>query len=373
MYNVVIKEVKSIKDLKEFIFLPEKIHRNNKNWLPPLYSDEWIIFNPKKNKSFTYCDHIQLLAYINDKPVGRIMGLINNRYNDIKNEKNGRFCFIETINDPEVSHALIKSVENWARDKGMKKIVGPIAFSDKDPQGVQLTGFDYSGVLSAPNNAPYLAGLIEKEDYTKEVDLVEYVAKIPKELPEIYKKIFKRVSDREDISIIEFKTKKEIKPYILDVLQVMNDTYSHIYGFVPLTDREKQDFAKRYLPVLDPNFIKAVSINGDIAGFVIAMPDIADGLRRAKGRLFPFGFISILRSVRKSTNLLMLLGAIKEEYRGQGLDALMGGKILESATNSHMITLDSHLILEHNKRMRAEYERINGKIAKTFRIFKKEL
>jgi hypothetical protein len=127
------------------------------------------------------------------------------------------------------------------------------------------------------------------------------------------------------------------------------------------------------MPILDPRFIKAVKINDELASFVIAMPDIAEGLRKAKGRLFPFGFIHILRSVRKSTQLLMLLGAVKEEYRGKGLDAIMGSKILASAANSKMVTLDSHLILAHNRRMRAEYERIDGKVVKKFSIFQKQL
>ncbi|MBS0010087.1 MAG: hypothetical protein KFF49_01670, partial [Bacteroidales bacterium] len=182
-----------------------------------------------------------------------------------------------------------------------------------------------------------------------------------------------RVRSRPDYRIIEFRSKKEIKPYIIDILQLMNDTYSNIYGFVPLDDKEKQELAKRYMPILDPRFIKIFLINDKLAGFVIAMPDIARGLQKARGRLFPFGFIHILRSARKSTRLLMLLGAVKEEYRGLGIDAIMGASILASATKSRMTTLDSHLILEHNTRMRAEYERIGGKLVKRYRIYQKDL
>lgn len=373
MSEIKIKQVRSKKDLKEFIYLPKEVHKDNKQWLPPLYSDEWILYDPEKNKSFDYCEHITFIALKNDKPAGRIMGLINERYNEIKKEEHGRFCFFETINDNNVSHALIKAVEDWAREKGMKKIVGPIAFSDKDPQGVQIEGFEHSTVLAAPNNAKYLGGLIENEGYTKKLDLVSYIADIPDEIPEIYKRVLSRVALKPEYKIIEFTTKKEMKPYILDILQVMNDTYSHIYGFVPMTDEEKNDFAKRYMLILEPAFIKAFAINDKLVGFVIAMPDIAEGIRKAGGRLFPFGFIPILRSLRKSTNLLMLLGAVLEEHRGIGVDAILGAKILESATNSRMTTLDSHLILEYNTRMHAAYERIGGKVAKRFRIYQKDL
>ena len=142
---------------------------------------------------------------------------------------------------------------------------------------------------------------------------------------------------------------------------------------MPLTDKEKKDFARRYLPILDPAFIKAAKIDNKLIGFVIAMPDISSGMLKARGRLFPFGFIHILRAVKKSTGLLMLLGGIKEEYRGRGVDAIMGSKILESATKSRMKTIDSHLVLEKNKSMRAEYERIDANIEKTFRIFQKAI
>lgn len=215
--------------------------------------------------------------------------------------------------------------------------------------------------------------MIEKEGYSTEIDLVEYVAKIPAKLPDLYMRIIERASRMERIEIIEFKTKREIKPYILDVLEVMNDTFSSIYGFVPLTDREKREFARRYLPILDPAFIKAARIGNELVGFVIAMPNLSSGMLKAGGRLFPFGFIHVLRSLKKSTELLMLLGGVKEKYRGRGIDAIMGAKILESASRSKMLTLDSHLVLESNRRMRAEYERLDSEISKTFRIFQKQL
>lgn len=373
MKKPVIKAVKSKKDLKTFIHLPERIHKNFKNWMPPLFSDEWVLLDPAKNRAFGHCDYIQLLAFNDSKPVGRIMGLINHKYNEKNMLKTARFCFLECYNDHVVSNALISYVENWAREKGMNKIIGPFAFSDKDPQGCQISGFDTPGVIAAPNNNDYLSGLIEREGYEKEEDLVEYKADIPDKLPDVYLKIMDRASSREKVDIIEFRTKRELKPWIIPILELLNETFKNIYGFVPLTDREKKDFARRYLPILDPAFIKAAKINNELVGFVISMPDISSGMLKARGRLFPFGFIHILRAVKKSNDLLMLLGGVKEEYRGRGVDAIMGSKILESASKSRMKTIDSHLVLEKNKQMRAEYERIDAKIIKTFRIYRKAL
>lgn len=372
MNNIIsIREVETRKDLREFISLPSIVHKNNKIWLPPLYSDEWLLHNPAKNRSFDYCDYIRFLAEKEGKTVGRIMGLINHRYNDLKEENNARFCFLESFDDQEVVSTLLKGVEEWAKSKNATAVVGPLAFSDKDPQGLQTEGFESGAVLSSPNNASYLPSLVLLSGYIPDINLVDYIADIPKELPEIYSKVLERVNGRKEIQILEFKTKKEMKPWIPEILQVMNDTYGHIYGFVPLTEKEMRELASRFMPLLDPRFIKAIRINGIMASFVIAMPDIADGLRKARGKLWPFGFIHILISSKKSSRLLMLLGAIREEYRSKGLDAIMASKILESARKSKMKTIDSHLILADNKRMRAEYERLGGLVTRRYTIYKK--
>ena len=186
MEEITIKEVIDRRDLRKFIYLPEKIHKEDSAWLPPLYTDEWGLFDRKKNRSFGYADGLLLLAYRGKKPVGRIMGLINRRYNEINRESHGRFCFMESYNDPEVFHALISRIEDWARQNGMNMVVGPLGFSDKDPQGFQIEGFEYPQFITSANNLPYMNTLLESEGYTKKVDLVNYLGDIPKEFPLVY-------------------------------------------------------------------------------------------------------------------------------------------------------------------------------------------
>ena len=373
MGELVIKEVVTRKDRRKFIYLPEKVHRKEPDWLPPIYMDEWELYDKKKNKSYQYADAILLLAYRNNKPVGRIMGIINNRYNALNNEQHGRFCFMECYNDREVFHALITEVEEWARKNGMVRMIGPLGFSDKDPQGFQIEGFEYPLFMTAPNNSEYMAHLIQAEGYEKKVDLVNYLGKLPDRLPLIYEKILSRLDNNSEYKIIEFHSKKELKPYIIGVLELMNETFKEIYGFVPLNDKEKIDFAKRYLPILDPNFIKIIEADGKLVGFAIGMPDVSNGIRKAKGRLLPFGIFKILRDSKKSKKLLMMLGGVKKEYRGKGLDVLMGVKILHSGIKHKMDIVDSHLVLENNLKMRSEYERIGCQVVKKFRIYQKEL
>jgi ribosomal protein S18 acetylase RimI-like enzyme len=373
MGEINIKEVLTRRDLRDFIYLPEKVHRNEPDWLPPIYMDERELYNKKKNKSFKYADALLLLAYKNNKPVGRIMGIINKRYNTINNEQHGRFCFMECYNDQEVFHVLITKIEDWARQNGMSKLVGPLGFSDKDPQGFQIEGFEYPLFMTAANNSPYMANLIENEGYDKKIDLVNYLADMPKVFPHIYERVLERVEKTEGYKIIEFNTKKELKPYILPVLELMNDTFNEIYGFVPLNDKEKSDFAARYLPILDPKFLKVVEKDGQVIGFAIGMPDVSPGIKACNGRLLPFGIFKVLKESKRSKKLLMMLGGVKKEYRGKGIDVLMGVKILQSAINHKMEVIDSHLVLENNKKMRGEYERVGGRVVKKFRIYQKTL
>jgi hypothetical protein len=373
MADIIIKEVVTRRELHEFIFLPEKIHKNEPEWLPPIYMDEKLLFNKKKNKSYKYADAILLLAYKEKKAVGRIMGIINKRYNTINNEYHGRFCFMDCYNDREVFQALIKKVEDWVRENGMKKIVGPLGFSDKDPQGFQTEGFEYPMFMTSANNSSYMNALIENEGYGKKVDLVNYLGNLPQALPEIYVKVLSRVEKTEGYKIIEFGKKKELKPYILDVLELMNETFNEIYGFVPLNDNEKTEFAARYLPILDPKFIKVVQAEGKLIGFAIGMPDVSSGILACRGRLLPFGIFKVLKESKQSKKLLMMLGGVKKDYRGKGIDVLMGMKLLQSAIEHKMELIDSHLVLEDNARMRAEYERVGCKVVKKFRIYQKDI
>ena len=181
---VSIIEVIGSKQLHQFIHLPAAIHKNHFNWVPPIYMDEKEFFNPKKNKSFQSCDTILLLALKGKEVVGRIMGIIHRKYNADHNEKHGRFAFFETWNDKEVATALLSYVEQWARERGMVKVIGPLAFSDKDPQGLLIEGFDEPAVIASNCNFPYQVDLVENNNYTKEMDLVVYQIKIPNPIPE---------------------------------------------------------------------------------------------------------------------------------------------------------------------------------------------
>ncbi len=373
--DIKIYPVSSKKDLKNFIHIPAKIHKNHSNWVPPIYIDEWVFFNPKKNRLFNHSDTIMLLASQNNEVVGRVMGIINHLYNLSKNVNHARFCFLETYNDLDVTKALLAEVEKWAKLKGTDKIVGPFGFTDKDPQGFLIEGFNEPNVIASNCNFPYLPEHVESAGYSKEIDLVVYKLNVPDTIPEFYNRILERTfRNNKDLNVINFSKRKQIKPYIRPVLSLVNETFKDIYGFAPLDDQEMKEFATRYLPILDPRFIKVV-VNGykDVIAFIIAMPDISDGIRKCKGHILPFGIFQIFKSQKRTKQLNLLLVAIQEHYRNKGIDTLMGVRILEEAKKAGLKYIDSHLELEDNVKVRAEMEKMGGVVYKKYRIFQKSL
>ena len=370
-----IKEVTTRKLLREFIHLPAKIHKNHSNWVPPIYMDEFTYFDPKKNRAFDHCTTVLYVAVKANEVVGRIMGIISHQYNESHKISDVRFCYLETYNDSEVFSLLIESVSDWARKNGMNRMVGPLGFSDKDPQGWLIEGYDQPIVIATNCNFPYMNALLEGLSFTKEIDLVVYRVPIPDELPEFYKSIYKRFTGKENGVILkEFTKRSQVKPYIRKVLTLLNQTFAGIYGFVPFTLKEMDDFANRYLYLINPRFIKIfVDKNDQTVSFLVAMSDISEGIKKSKGYLLPWGFIPLLTSGRKSKQLNLLLGGIAPEYQGRGLDVMMGIKLIESAKKAGKVVIDSHLELETNVKVRAEMEKMGGQVYKRYRIYQKNL
>ncbi len=371
--SVEIKVVTGKRELKKFIFLPEKIHQDHTGWVPPIYSQEWHYLDPRKNKAFSYSDCVLALAFRNGKAVGRIMGIINRRCNEYKYERNARFGYLECPEDQNIVGKLLTYVEDWAREKGMVKIVGPMGFNNHDPNGFLIEGFEYNPTFGSYYNFPYINRLVINEGYSKEVDYVVYKVIIPEEMPEFYTRIYNRIISRGEYTLNEFSKRKQIKPFIIPILELMNECFAELYGFQPLENTEMKNLGTRYLPALDPRFVKVVTKDNQLVGFNIAMPNLSEGIRKANGRLTPLGIIYILRGAKRTRQLDSLIGAIKKEYRGLGIDVMMGYTTLVAARNAGFEFADSHHELEDNFKVRAEMERLGGQVYKRFRIYKKDL
>ena len=372
---IVISEVKTSRDLKEFIALPAKIHKHHKEWVPSLLNDDKATFTPNRNEAYQYCSTIQLLARREKQVVGRVMGIIHHHYNQLQNEQNARFAFIETYEDVDVYAALIQAVEEWAKSQGCKKLVGPLGFSDKDPQGFLIEGFTQQTMMVTNCSFQYMDRFINEQGFIPHTILVEYKLTITDQMMDRIAPFADRASRNPNFKLLTFSSTRQIKPYIRPVFDLINRTYKDIYGFSPLSTREADEFANRYLPFLNPHLVKIVTDQqNQIIAFIVAMADFSEGIKRAQGRLFPWGWFPILRSMKKSKTVVLMLGAIEEEYRNKGVDALMAKSLLADSRQLGYQYLDSHLIMESNTKMRRELERLDGAVLyKRYCIYQKDL
>jgi len=369
-----IIEIKTRKEKKDYFRLPYSMHRNHTLWVPPLMMHEKGFVDPKKNTHMEYSDTVCFLAYRDGKPAGRIMGIINKKLNDIWNDKQARFCSFESINDMETARSLLSSVENWARVRRMDRVVGPLGFSNQDPQGFIVEGFDQRPSIGTIYNFEYITNLIEQNGYSKEVDYLTYKIPIPETIPPLYEKISERVQKRNPIRILEFETKRQVKPYLRRVLRFMNETYTGIYGFIPLTESLIKKTARNYHEIVDPHLIKIIlNDQNEILSFILGIQDITEGFQKAGGRLLPVGYFIIKATQKKSKRLDLLLGAIREDYRGKGLDTVMAISMIKSARRMCLDVMDSHHELETNTRVQAEMRRPGGFVYKRHRVYQKAL
>lgn len=372
---IIISEVQTSSDLRRFIALPAKIHKHHKAWVPSLRSDDKAIFTPERNEAYRYCSTIRLLARRDGQVVGRIMGIVHHRYNEIQREQNARFSFMESYEDQEVFVALIQAVEAWARKLGCVRLVGPLGFSDKDPQGFLTEGFDQQTMMVTNCSFPYMNRFIQELDYLPHTVLVEYKLALTDQMMGRIAPFAERAARNPNVRLLTFTSSRQIKPYIRPVFDLINRTYQNIYGFSPLSATEADEFADRYLPFINPNLVKVVlDKEGQVIAFLLAMADFTQGIKKAGGRIFPWGWIPILYSMKTSDTLVLMLGAIDEACRHKGLDALMANSLLIDARRLGYRFMDSHVIMEKNAKMRREIERLEGAVLyKRYCIYQKEL
>ncbi len=372
---IFIKEVHDKKSWNDFIYLPEIIHKNHENWVPPLYIDEKKFFSKDRNPAFGKNETRLLVAYENNKPVGRIMGIIPTAFNEANKLRTARFSYFECYERKEIFDLLLSEVETWAKSKKCNQLIGPMGFSDKEPQGFVTKGFDEPTMLVTNCSFRFMKEYIEENDYRPYVELCQYDLPISSAIIERYQKFAHRVERNHQITVNEFTNTKSIKPFIKPVFELINRIYTEIYGFTEVTEAEMEEFAHRFLPLLNPQLIKIITnAEGKVIAFVIAMPDMSKGIKKAKGRLFPFGWLPIVIEAKTSKKLMLLLGGVDNEMQNKGLDALLAIKLFHSALLLGFKTMDSHLIMKDNVKMRREIERLeNSRLYKEYAIYRKDL
>ncbi len=320
-----IIEVKTRKQLRDFIYFPFRLYQNNPYWVPPLILDEYNTLDSKKNPAFEYCDARYWLCYKDGKLAGRIAGIQNHAYIKKWGNKYSRFGWIDFIDDRQVSSALFETVEEWARENGMEAVHGPLGFCDLDKEGLLVEGFEEMGTIITNYHYPYYREHLEELGYIKDTDWVEFEVIIP-ELDQIERlnKVAQRSLEKHDLTILPLKNKKEIAPYFKQIFEIINIAYEDLYGVVPLTDKQVDVYIEQYFSFVHPGYIALiVEKSGRLAGFGINMPSLSKAVKKIGGRLFPFGFLKVLKAIRHNDTLDCYLVAVRPEYKKAGLPAAM--------------------------------------------------
>ena len=372
--GIEIKIVDSGRDMKRFVMLPYKLHKNDPNWIPQLISHERAQFDPAKNPAFDYCDSRFLLALKDGEVVGRVVAIINRKLVEKLESNTGRFGWFESIEDPAVAAALIGAAEEWLASMGMERVSGPMGFTDNDQTGFLVEGFDELPPIAGSYNPPWYNDYLEALGYGKEVDYVEFRITVPDRIPEKMERLVGLIRKRTTVRVFNESTPKALaKNWGHQVFDVLNESYAELYGTTLLGEREIAYYIKTYLGQVDPEFIKLAADGDRLVGFIIAMPNLSKAFQKARGRLFPFGFLPILRAMKNSKVLDFYLAGIRPEYQGKGIDALMGFEMGKSALARGMKFAESNHELETNHKIQALWKLYDKRLHRRARVYTKTL
>ncbi len=381
MSSVQIKRVETKKDLKAFIEFHYDLYEGDPYDAPNLYSDELNTLSRDKNAAFDFCEAEYFLALKEGKVVGRVAAIINHKANEKWEKKDVRFGWIDFIDDIEVSNALLKAVEDYGKEKGMTSIVGPLGFTDMDPEGMLTWGFDQLGTMATIYNYDYYPKHMEKlGGWEKDNDYVEYRLDVPETAPEKYTKIAEMVEKRYNLHARKL-TKKEIFEggYGKKLFDLINVTYSHLYGFSELTDRQIDQYVKMYFPLADLNLITVIedgNKDNQLVGLAITIPSLTRALQKCRrGRLFPFGWWHLLRAIKfhKTEVVDLLLIGVLPEYRSKGANALVFADLIPRYVKYGFKWGETHVEMETNESVQSQWGPLDPTMHKKRRCYRKSI
>lgn len=362
------------KELRKFVLFPELLYKHNPYYVPCLVFDEMDTLNPDKNPASDFCDQVLYMAYKDGKPAGRIAGIINYRANEHWKHDEVRFGWFDTIDDREVSAALIAKVEEFGKEHGMSHIVGPLGFTDFDPEGMLVEGYDQESTMPLIYNHPYYVEHIEALGFVKDADWLEYRIFIPEKVPEKYARVAKIVAQRYNFHIRPV-TRKLIRKedYATKIFAQITECYKDLYEYTMLPDNLADKYIGFYLKILDLRYISIVENDkNEIVAFGITMPSLADALKKSRGRLFPFGWWHLLKAlfIKHSEGSELLLMGARPDVRNTGVTALLVADMFEKYSAMGVKWSESNAELEDNHGIRntfEPFERIQNKRRRSYK------
>ncbi len=356
----------------KFIKVPWKIYKGDPNWVPPLLMEQRAVLNTKKNPFFLHSEIQNYLAYRDKELVGRISAIIDNNYNDFQKQKTGFFGFFESINDRAVSRALFTKAESWIRKQGMNRMLGPTNPSTNYVLGLLTNAFDRPPVLQMPYNPDYYVDLVEDFGLTKAHDLYAYYMEDIIPISDKIQRVAELVRKRKKVTVRPINM-KNLKEEIKLIKIVYNDAWERNWGFVPWTDEELEHTAEDLRMAAIPDLVLFAYVDGELAGWSLALPDLNQAMKHINGRLFPFGLPKLLWYSRKVNMLRVLNLGVRKKFQGIGLDAVFYYETYTRGNKHGFHRGEFSWILEDNHKMRNAMENWGAKIYKTYRLYGKDI
>ena len=371
--DVTIKEVRTKSDLKKFVHFPNALYKDNPYYVPQIESMDRDTLTPSKNHAFEVCEGKYWLAFDEENHVvGRVAGIINRRYNEKVKERICRFGWIDFIDNRDVSEALMRVVEMYAQGKGMNIVSGPTGFLEFDAAGILVEGFDQLPTAYGKYNAPYYEKHLLALGYQKEVDFVEYRILVPEVIPDRYARMAKLVSEKYSLHQAPLFKHSDINPYIDGVFQCMNAAYSNLHGFSELTSGQCEDLKKQFLSNVNVDYLSIIlDAQNEVIGFGVALPSLSKAMQKANGKLFPFGFVHVLKALKQNDTLDLLLIAIDEHYQNKGVNAMIFDKFAQGITKNGIKYIESTRELEDNTDVQNLWHLFEHTIHKRARVYRK--
>ena len=373
--NITVKKVRNRRDLRKFVHFPNELYKDNPYYVPQIESMDRDTLTPSKNHAFEVCEGQYWLAFDEkDCVVGRVAAIINRRYNEKVGEKICRFGWIDFIDDNGVSEALMHAVEGYAKEKGMDIVSGPTGFLEFDAAGVLVEGFDQLPTAYGKYNAPYYEKHLLALGFKKEIDFVEFRIIVPDVIPERYARMAKMVAEKYNLHQAPLSERNDIDPYLDGVFKCLNAAYSNLHGFSELTPGQCEDLKKQFLTNINVDYISIVlDSDNTVVGFGVALPSLSKAMQKAKGSLFPFGFVNLLKALKHNDTIDLLLIAINEQYQSKGVNAMIFDKFAQGITKNGIKYIESTRELEDNTEVQNLWHPFDHYIHKRARVYIKNI
>ena len=376
---ITIKKIEDLKGLRDFIQFRYDLYRDDPNDVPYLYSDEEFTLRHDKNASFDDCEADYFMAYRDGKPVGRVAAIINRKANERWQTKSVRFGWFDFIDDIEVSKALLDTVAQWGRERGMDKMIGPMGFADTDREGMLIEGFgEYSTAYANYNYDYYPRHMEQIGGFEKDNDWVQCQVKVPERVPEKFGKVAEMVSRRYNLKVHKLSRKELLKEgYGREVFQMLNICYGNLYGFASLGERKVDQLVDQYIRIADLNLVSIIvdgNLNNKMVGFGITFPSLSKAQRKLKnGKLLPFGWIGMLDAIKwhHADTVDMLLIGVLPEYRGKGANALIFSDLIQQYNRYGFKWAEAMPQMETNDHMLGQWQYLEANYHRRLRSYKK--